>query len=553
MQAIRRFLRLMALCGLLALCVVSRPAGAETAYEITDECTIQVSAGRKGYLTDHKVRSYWGPWGVNSSVTVTVPEGVSPGAFMIEWYKEPKNYILCEYDAANNLLSQRTQDDTFCSIFSTFPLDSRTKTIELTIKSKNQMISAIYVYSAGELPPEAQNWEPPVDKTDVMVVVTHQDDELIFLGGTIPYYAVARNAATTVVYMTDCERFRRDEALRGLWAMGVRNYPEFLNLPDERVASIKAGLKLWGGESKVLGLLVERIRRFRPEVIVTQDLKGETGHKQHMITASIMKDAIEAAADPSRYPESYALYGAWQTKKLYNHLYPENQIVMDWETPLEAFGGLTALQMAQLGYEQHASQHHYYSVESGGPYDNSLFGLSYSVVGPDVVGGDMLENIYIDHVVAAVPAAAPAVTEAPPEPTEEAQETPSGAGDAAAPGSASGAAEEEPSPEPAQPDPTETPEPAVSQPSGAEKPRGGRRTLLLVWLACLLLGAGLLFLRSRRQAARRRRARYAPSAASYRQRQAEGRRYPARGNTPSGRGYRQGGSAYRDREYRSRK
>ena len=55
---------------------------------------------------------------------------------------------------------------------------------------------------------------------------------------------------------------------------------------------------------------MERIRRFRPEVILTHDLNGEYGHNQHKVTARTMQAAIEAAADPTRYPASAQLYGA---------------------------------------------------------------------------------------------------------------------------------------------------------------------------------------------------------------------------------------------------
>lgn len=43
--------------------------------------------------------------------------------------------------------------------------------------------------------------------------------------------------------MADCARFRRDEALRGLWVMGVRSDPEFINLPDKRL-NMEASLEL---------------------------------------------------------------------------------------------------------------------------------------------------------------------------------------------------------------------------------------------------------------------------------------------------------------------
>ena len=193
--------------------------------------------------------------------------------------------------------------------------------------------------------------------------------------------------------MANCGRYRREEALNALWKMGVRNYPVFLNLKDDKVGSLNEGIKVWGGRDNILSLLVGRIRRFKPEVIVTQDLNGEYGHNQHKITARAMKYAIDAAADPQQYPDSAELYGAWQVKKLYHHLYKENRIVMDWEKPLESLNGYTALQVAQIGMQEHASQLKYYAVKSHGTYDNSKFGLYFTTVGEDVQKDDFLENI----------------------------------------------------------------------------------------------------------------------------------------------------------------
>ena len=114
-----------------------------------------------------------------------------------------------------------------------------------------------------------------------------------------------------------------------------------------------------------------------------------------MITASIMKDAIEAAADPSRYPESYALYGAWQTKKLYLHLYGEDPTVLSYEEPLAAFGGRTAMEVALAAYAEHLSQQIWtftvYDYDS--PVDSHRFGLARSLVGEDEAKDDLMEHI----------------------------------------------------------------------------------------------------------------------------------------------------------------
>lgn len=415
------------LAVLLVLLAALSGAAAETdapvALEITDRCKFKTSNGGAGALTDGSYRSEWTYEGSTASMAVAIPDNGAPGALIIYWTFEPTNYELVEYDAGQNVLRTRDQSCTFPSIVSLYELLPETRYVFVNLKAAEQNISEVKVYTQGALPERVQQWRAPVEKADLMVVSAHQDDELIFFGGTIPRYAVAEQRPTVVVYMANCTRSRRQEALNGLWAMGVRDYPEFINLRDKRVESVQAGIELWGGQEAILSELVQRIRRFRPEVIVTHDFNGEYGHNQHKITAMAMQYAIDAAADPAQFPESASAYGAWQVKKLYIHLYGENQIYMDWNTPLEGLGGLSPLQSAQLGYAEHVSQQDYYQVVDGGKYDNAKFGLYSTQVGLDTGKNDFFENIDTASAVTPEPTASPEPA-AVPEPTDAPVETP---------------------------------------------------------------------------------------------------------------------------------
>ena len=366
------------------------------AMDITERCSIRVSTGDKSRLTSNSVSKGWSYSSIGDWVSVDLPSGVTPGAIRIEWRFDPKGYELEEYDADMHTLRTRTEADTFPGIYTMFALLPETRSVRIRMTAKDQVIVRLVLYSEGVLPNNVQTWLPPVEKADMMVFSTHQDDEVIFLGGTIPYSDVVCGRPTVTVYMTNCSRSRRREALECLWVMGSRHYPEFINLKDKRVSSIDEGIRLWGGRDNILKEMVERIRRYKPEVIVTQDFNGEYGHNQHRIMARAMPYAIEAAADPTKYPDSYRIYGAWQVKKLYIHLYKKNEIRMDWLTPQPALGGLTLLKVAQNGMEKHASQTKYYSVKDGGKYDNARFGLYMTQVGADVTGGDFFENIEPD-------------------------------------------------------------------------------------------------------------------------------------------------------------
>jgi mycothiol S-conjugate amidase len=60
--------------------------------------------------------------------------------------------------------------------------------------------------------------------------------------------------------------------------------------------------------------LVRIIREYRPQVLITYDENGGYPHPDHIRTHEISLFAMEAAADPTRYPEAGE---PWQVSKVY--------------------------------------------------------------------------------------------------------------------------------------------------------------------------------------------------------------------------------------------
>lgn len=383
--------RILSICAAVAFLFFSS-AYADKATDISGHCQFKGSTGKVENATDDSIMSAWSPKGQDAFLYLQFPDD-GAGYVRFDWQFDPTHYEFAQYDADKKELGKRTEQDSFPGIEQVFPIDPNARFASLELIDSDQKICRVKVYSKGDLPDDVPFWKAPFDKCDLMVVSTHEDDEFIFFGGIIPYYERVKGAKVQVVYMANCGRLRRGEALNGLWAAGMRNYPEFINLKDKRVKTIQEGVDLWGGKENILSKLVARIRRFKPEVILTHDLDGEYGHNQHKITANAMKYAIEAAADPERFPDSAGKYGAWQVKKLYLHLYNDDVIDFDWNQSYAELGGLTPLDVARAGYAMHKSQQKYYSVNDGGQYDNSLFGLAYSTVGEDLKHDDLFENL----------------------------------------------------------------------------------------------------------------------------------------------------------------
>ncbi len=442
-------LRICAL-ALAALFALSCAAGlAENAKNVTKQCRFKVSEGSAGKLTDKGWGddSAWKPRGSAPELGIQLPEG-GAAYIHIDWLLPPTNYTLTQYDANQaEIASHSASDDSFACISQLLPLEENARYAFIRFQQEGQGISRVRVFSQGELPATVVEWEKPLDKCDLLVVSTHQDDEWLWFGAIIPYYDLVQDKDVQVVYMANCGRYRYGEALNSIAVSGVRTYPYFVGLKDKRDSSLAAAVNTWKSKDFIVETMVGVIRRFKPEVILTHDWNGEYGHPQHVLTSRCMEYAIEAAADESQYPESAQEYGAWQVKKLYRHLEKKGRIEFDWHVAYDEFGGRTGIQVATDSMKQHASQLDYFQVEDHGKYDNALFGLSWSAVGDDVEHKDLFENVESTPEPTPEPTATPEATPTPaptstPEPTPELEpeETPEAAVTAAPAPEAEGAA-----------------------------------------------------------------------------------------------------------------
>lgn len=275
-------------------------------------------------------------------------------------------------------------------------------------------VCELALYTEGELPDSVQVWELPADGcADLLMFSSHADDEQLFFSGVLPD-AVARGAAAQVVYFCDHsdQPQRVHEQLNGLWAVGVRHYPVLGDFPDLYSESGEAAKQVFAAQGYTdedfLEWQVENIRRFRPQILVIHDEAGEYGHGTHILNSETAREAVGLAADSSAYPFSVAAYGTWDTPKVYMHLYGENEIVIDFDRPLDYFGGKSAYEMSCLGFAEHKSQHwtwfyNWMYGEEGSPiskaseiekYSPCRWGLWRSTVGADTKP-DMFENIVL--------------------------------------------------------------------------------------------------------------------------------------------------------------
>lgn len=389
---------LIALLTLLALSL--SVAFAAEANDITEDCKFKVcSSGRKYTLmTDKKYTSYWEsnkiktPW-----IAITAPEGKPIAGLYVCFGNMPESWEIQTSDDGKDWFTAVPGDTRFLHAYVALPQPAQHVRLAVTSEKKTALrINDLFVLSEGDLPDWVQVWQPTEEKADILFLSTHPDDELIFFGGAIPTYAVEQQRKVVVAYFTRSNTTRSSELLNGLWHMGVRTYPVIGTFKDSYAKNLKAAYKSAGGKGKVNEWIVGLYRQYKPEVVVTQDTNGEYGHKQHMMIADAAQNCIALAANEDEFTASTIAYGTWQVKKLYLHLYPENQITFDWTVPLKSMNGATGIELAEEAYTLHKTQASsgMSVTETGTKYDNRVFGLAFTTVGEDVRKDDFLENIY---------------------------------------------------------------------------------------------------------------------------------------------------------------
>jgi len=170
-----------------------------------------------------------------------------------------------------------------------------------------------------------------------MLTGAHPDDETLGIGGTLAQYAAAgykvhyvcgtRGEVGEVApefmqgYASIAE-LRTHELECAAEVLGLTNVI-YLNYRDSGMAGTEdnkhPNALIMAPLEQVAGRIVEAIRRFKPEVIITSDPLGGYGHPDHIAIHKATVTAFSAAGDPQKYPDAGPPF---QPQKLYFHVFP---------------------------------------------------------------------------------------------------------------------------------------------------------------------------------------------------------------------------------------
>jgi len=479
-----KHLRSIIICILIALLTASvLPvyADSEKAENLTGKCSFDFGSYRNArgrVLVDPAHYQIFQP---GDSFSLTWKESLDGARLCLTWQAAPHGVSVLQYDEADTLLKTDVID---WFHETATPLLPNARKAVVQAGDAEMRVRFCAVYGAGELPEVFHAWQETPDHLDYLLISTHPDDDVLFLGSIPPTYGAEQGYVGTVAYVTKMRdenegRIRISEAENAVWAMGVRYYPVFINMPDVADSSSQDKKKLFRYDELLLNL-VRVYRELRPLVVFAQDTEGEYGHWQHKLVSKASREAFTLAADSTFDPESAEEYGTWQVQKLFLHLYADNPILVDSHTPLSFFDGKNAFEVACEAYTKHESQQRmWFRVEQDDDrYAFNRFGMAEGVV---PVGEDVFDNIDETLFCGYTPPPTPEPTEEPtPEPTEE--PTP------------------EPTPEPAEEpapsaEPTAAPEtPAATPAPATPEPVRSDSTIPIVLCAAGVVSAALLIL-----------------------------------------------------------
>ncbi len=129
--------------------------------------------------------------------------------------------------------------------------------------------------------------------------------------------------------------------------------------------SVEETFDKWG-KDEILADVVEVVRRFRPDVMLTLPLEAPGGGQHHQAAARLAAAAFRAAADPERYPEQMKRgLRPWQAKRLFQARWvgagggaetiAEGDLVLD-TSRYDPLLGLSWFQLGALARASHRCQ-----------------------------------------------------------------------------------------------------------------------------------------------------------------------------------------------------
>ena len=210
------------ICIVLLIAAIP-PAAADTAAEdLTDRCSFDFGSKKETGIDPRFFGKTVVTLKAGASFSFSWDEPLPDARLCLQWRNEPRDVALLQYGADGTLLSEETLPPYPETVSPLLP-DARRAVIRNGAFDLRMQAAA--VYGAGELPEPFHDWQELPAHVDYLLIATHPDDDVLYLGSIVPTYGAERGYVGTIVFVTNQNRDRTSEAENGAWAMGLRVRP----------------------------------------------------------------------------------------------------------------------------------------------------------------------------------------------------------------------------------------------------------------------------------------------------------------------------------------
>ncbi len=317
--------------------------------ELTEGCVATLperSAAFAPRLTDARYNSRIS-FQTGEALELSLTEGAR--GLYVAWYTAPEAATLEMLDSAGKALSTLTASTDLLNEYFAIPQNC----VRVRIYGEKEFaVSELRVFDT-ETPPEelcvmaAQQPQPKV-----MVILAYPSDESYYFSSLLPYLS-GEDAA--LVFLSGENRQAQQEAIEARYSLGSRTQPIFGSFAYYPSAIELKKLYSYIDKGDVNNWLIALYRRYQPDTLITYAAVAEDAIGMHELTSTHALIAADQAASESKEYISERTYGVWQVRAVYQHLETGAYPLYDTNAPLDAFGGESAVSLAQTAYERYSA------------------------------------------------------------------------------------------------------------------------------------------------------------------------------------------------------
>lgn len=366
--------------GLLLPLGVIRSAHAEedgAPADLTAQCALTLpedSASLASRLSDNRYNSRIS-FTAKEELKVDVPSEAK--GLYIAWYTAPQASHIEALDGAGIVLSELAVSPDLLNDYYVLPGGCASVRI---YGEQAFAISELWAYDSATPPESLCIMTAQQSGVKAMLLCTHTGDESYYFGSLLPFF---QSKDFAVVYLMAYSRETQQEAIQIQYSLGSRVQPVFMGYQYYRAYATSKGMYALVDKKEISLSMLQLIRRYQPEVIITNDISGEDGDCMHMLAATHVQLAVTQAADESKDHATLEAYGAWQVSAVYQHRSAGGNPLYDTTTPLAAFDGMSAQELAQSCFDQYTFLKLYHASVTDTPYFMQTYPEDVYVTEPD--------------------------------------------------------------------------------------------------------------------------------------------------------------------------